>query len=205
MSDPTSAGSGQSTDTTPSQPPNKSKLAIIIVASIGGFIFVVALVLLVVPYARRRAARRQVKNLEGSTVSDRASATSQSRRQAHDRALSVDASVPLLEPEPSIHPEYSRFGNLAVAQPDTAIQSNALHNNTGDSIQSPRRFAPSSVSFNPRRSPSPEFEPGPSRSFRAAPQPSLRHARTRIAHMPMDPLPEDSATDGSPQRGPSPA
>lgn len=118
----------------------------------------------------------------------------------HNRNISVDASVPLLEPESNTNTEYLRFGSTT-AQSDVTPPSapRPLHT---DSLHFSRRFAPSFKSA--VRSPSPDFGPGLSRSFPSPPQPPLRHARTRIARVPMDPLPEDSVTDGSPQRGPSP-
>jgi len=110
--------------------------------------------------------------------------------------------VPLLEAEPSTNTEYSRFGS-AIAQSGTTIPPSAQSTLNADSLSFPRRFAPAFKSFSARPS-SPDLEPGLSRSFRPPPQPPLRHARTRIARAPMDTLPEDSVTDGSPQRGPSP-
>ncbi|KAH9976447.1 hypothetical protein BGW80DRAFT_918387 [Lactifluus volemus] len=86
--------------TTTSSSSDKSKLAIIVVAAIGGFIFIVALVLVIVPFARRRASKRRPKHVQSSTSSDGTSTTAHSRRDAHNRVLSVDASVPLLEPDP---------------------------------------------------------------------------------------------------------
>jgi hypothetical protein len=175
-----------------------------------GFLAIVAVILLLVPFARRRASKRQPKLTKSSTSSksNGTSSSAHSRREVHSRTLSVDASVPLLEPEPTTSPEYSRFmsasASAATAQSDTAIPSRAARTLNSDSLYSPRRFAPSFRSFSAARPPSPDLEPGLSRSFHPPSQVPLRHARTRIARMPMDTLPEDSVTDGSPQRGPSP-
>lgn len=155
------------------------------------------------PFSRRRAtAQRQPKHVKGSSSSSGTSSTAHSRREVHNRTISVDASVPLLEPEPSTSTEYSRFGSTK-AQSGTTLPPNAQSTLNADSLSFPRRFAPAFKSFSARPS-SPDLEPGLSRSFRSPPQPPLRHARTRIARAPMDTLPEDSVTDGSPQRGPSP-
>lgn len=154
------------------------------------------------PFARRQAARRQPKHVKSSTSGSGTSSTAHSRREDHNRTISVDASVPLLEPEPSTNTEYSRFGST-IAQSGTTIPPSAQSTLDADSLSFPRRFAPAFKSFSARPS-SPDLEPGLSRPFRSPPQPPLRHARTRIARAPMDTLPEDSVTDGSPQRGPSP-
>ena len=89
------------------------------------------------------------------------------------------------------------------AQSDTATPPTALRSASADTLRFPRRFAPSFKSFSTRTA-SPDLEPGPSRSYLSPPQPPLRHARTRIARAPMDTLPEDSVTDGTPMRVPSP-
>lgn len=154
------------------------------------------------PFARRRAARRQPKHVKSSNSSSGTSSTAHSRGEVHNRAISVDASVPLLEPEPSTNTEYSRFGST-IALSGTTIPPSAQSTLNAESLSFSRRFTPAFKSFSARPS-SPDLEPGLSRSFRSPPQPPLRHARTRIARAPMDTLPEDSVTDGSPQRGPSP-
>ncbi|KAI0253646.1 hypothetical protein BJV78DRAFT_158710 [Lactifluus subvellereus] len=200
---PTGAVLQTATPPTTSSSPNKSKLAIIVVASIGGFIFIVALILVIVPFARRRASRCRPKLAESSTSSEGTSTTAHSRREIHNRAISADASVPLLEHDPVTSPEFgsSRLGSTT-ALSDTTTQLSPPHNSNTDSLRIPRRFAPFK-SFS-AHSPSPDLEPGLSRSLRPPPPQPLRHARTRIAHMPMDPLPEDLATDVLPQRVPSP-
>ncbi|KAH9969943.1 hypothetical protein BJV74DRAFT_889753 [Russula compacta] len=192
---------------TASHSSSQNNLAIIIVASIGGVLFIVALVLVLVPFARRRASRRQPKHTKSSTSSDGTSTTVHSRRDVHNRAISADASVPLLEPDPNHSTEYSRFRSIT-AQSNTATEPSTPHHSSTDSppIPIPRRFATSFRSFSARPSPV-DLESGsgpPSRSFLSSPPPPLRHARTRIARAPMDTLPEDSATDNLPQRGPSP-
>lgn len=154
------------------------------------------------PFARRRASRRQPKHTKGSTSSDGTSSTVHSRRDVHNRTISADASAPLLEPDPNTNTEYSPFKSIT-AQSDTTTPSSALLSTNTDTLRFPRRFAPSFRSFSARPS-SPDLEPGPSRSFFSPPQTPLRHARTRIAHAPMDTLPEDKVSDGSPMRGPSP-
>ena len=156
------------------------------------------------PFARRRASRRRPKLAESSTSSNGTSTTAHSRREIHNRAISVDASVPLLEHGPVTSPEFgsSRLGSIT-ALSDTATQSSPPYSPNADSLHIPRRFAPKFKSFS-ARSPSPDLEPGLSRPLRPSPPQPLRHARTRIAHMPMDPLPEDLATDVLPQRVPSP-
>ncbi|KAN0137941.1 hypothetical protein V8E53_004425 [Lactarius tabidus] len=215
MSKPTTSGSSPSA-TPPSthQSPTKNKpTIIIIVAVVGGILLIVALVLIIVPLARRRAARRRKKQAESSSSSDVTSTTVASRREAQNRTLSVDASVPLLEPDTSSTsaPEYSRFDplNILTAQPDAYIRSGSPPTpSTGNtSFHSPRLFAPSFSSFAERPPPFADLEPGPpprSRFIRSAPQQPLRHTRTRIARMPMDTLPEDLAMDTTPLRSPSP-
>ncbi|KAI0301705.1 hypothetical protein B0F90DRAFT_1816908 [Multifurca ochricompacta] len=206
MSDATTSVTGVVPTATPftSQSKNTSKLVIIIVATVGGFVLIIALILVIVPLARRRASRRQPKQADNSTVSGRTSPTVNSHRGVHNRAISADAFVPLLHPDPNASVEYSRFGSTT-AQSDTATQSSVppTPSATSSLLHSPRRFAPTFRSFS-TRSPSPDLEPGLPRSLRSSQPQPLRHARTRIARVPMDPLPEDSVTDVSPQRGQSP-
>jgi hypothetical protein len=189
---------------TTSSLPSKNNLAIIVIASIGGFIFIVALILVFVRFARRRASRRRPKHVESSTSSDGTSATAHSRREVHNHTLSIDASVPLLEYDSVANAEFgsARLGSTP-AQSKIATQSSPSYTPNTDTLHFSRRFAPTFKYFS-ARSPSPDLEPGLPRSLRQQPQPPLRHARPRIAHMPMDPLPEDSATDVLPQRVPSP-
>ncbi|KAI0288705.1 hypothetical protein BC826DRAFT_1107551 [Russula brevipes] len=182
---------------------SKSTTAIIVVASVGGFLFVVALVLVLVPFARRRALKRRSnpkKDAKSSTLSSGTSTTGQSRPEVANRTISVDASVPLLESDPTTSPEYSRFKSTS----DMTAQSSIPRTLNPDSRHFPRRFAPSFKSFSAARPSSPDLEPGLSRSFLSPPQPPLRHARTRVARVLMDPLPEDTVPDGTPQRVPSP-
>ncbi|KAI9507762.1 hypothetical protein F5148DRAFT_77583 [Russula earlei] len=171
----------------PSTTQNKSKLAIIIVACVGGFLFIVALILVLVPYLRRRASRGQSKHTKSPTSSGNASVTTvHSRREVHNRTISVDASVPLLEPESntnaSTDSEFLSFRPTTTAESNAASRPTVTRTPNTDTPLLPRRFAP---------------------SFKSSSHP-LRHARARIAHVPMDTLPEDSAADTSPQRGPSP-
>lgn len=185
---------------TPSHPPDRNNLIIIIVACVGGFLALVSAILVLVPFARRRASRRRAKDIKSSVSSSGTPPTVHSRREG---TTSVDASVPLLESEPNTgSAEYSRFG-FATAQSHTITPPRAPRALNTDSLRFPRRFAPSFKSSSARPA-SPDLEPGLSRPFLSPPQPPLRHARTRIAHVPMDPLPEDSVTNGSPQRVPSP-
>jgi hypothetical protein len=155
-----------------------------------------------VPFARRRASKRQLKTSKSSTSSGGTSSTAHSRRDVHNRTISADASAPLLEPDSNTNTEYSPFKSVT-AQSDVTTPLTALHSPNTDALRFPRRFAPSFRSYSARPS-SPDLESGPSRSFASPPQPPLRHARTRIARTPMDPLPEDTVADGSPKRGPSP-
>lgn len=205
MSDPATSATGPlASATTPasSQSPNKSNLAVIIVSCLGGFLFLLAVVLVLVPFARRRALKRQLKPSKSSTSSGGTSSTVHSRRDIHNRTISADASAPLLEPVSNTNTEYSPFKSVT-AQSEVTTPLTALHSPNTDALRFPRRFAPSFRSYSARPS-SPDLESGPSRSFASPPQPSLRHARTRIARTPMDPLPEDAVPDGSPKRGPSP-
>lgn len=221
MSEPTTSGAGTAQTSTPSstpQSPNKNRLAIIIVAIVGGFLSIVALVLIIVPLARRRASRRKNKQAEGSSSSDVTSTTLHSRGEAHDRTISAvhnrtisaDASVPLLEPDFSASdPGYSRFGTLTTPtmQPYAYTQSSPPPTpSTGSSLLSPRLLAPTFRSFaaHPSLPDSDLVLPSRSRFIRSSPQQPLRHARTRIARVPMDSLPEDLAMDTSPPRLPSP-
>ncbi|KAI9452379.1 hypothetical protein BJY52DRAFT_1293720 [Lactarius psammicola] len=213
MSEPTTSGAGTAQTATPSstpQSPNKNKLAIIIVGAVGGVLFVVALVLIIVPLARRRASRRKNKHAEGSSSSDVTSTTFNSRGEVHNRTISADASVPLLEPDfNTSDPERSRFGTLSTLtmQPDAYTQSSPPPTpSTVSSPLTPRLFAPTFRSFTARPAlldPEPRL-PSRSRFIRSAPQQSLRHARTRIVPVPMDTLPEDPAVDILPPRDPSP-
>jgi hypothetical protein len=188
---------------TPSHPPDKNNLTIIVVGCIGGFLVLVSAILILVPFARRRALKRRPKDIKSSVSSSDSPSSAQSRREAHNRTISVDAFVPLLESEPNTgSAEYSRFGS-ATAQSHTITPPRAPRALNTDSLRFPRRFAPSFKSSSARPA-SPDLEPGLSRPFLSQPQPPLRHARTRIAHVPMDTLPEDSVTNGSPQRVPSP-
>src|SRR6267142_502084 len=188
---------------TPSHPPDKNILTIIIVACVGGFLVLVSAILILVPFARRRASRRRPKDIKSSVSSSGTPSSAQSRREVPNRTISVDASVPLLESEPNTgSAEYSRFGS-ATAQSHTITPPRAPRALNTDSLRFPRRFTPSFKSSSARPA-SPDLEPGLSRPFLSPPQLPLRHARTRIAHVPMDPLPEDSVTNGSPQRVPSP-
>ena len=153
------------------------------------------------PFARRRASKRKLKPSKSSTSSGGTSSTAHSRRDVHNRTISADASAPLLEPDSNTNTEYSPFKSVT-AQSDVTTPLTALHSSNAHTLRFPRRFAPSFKSYSARPS-SPDLESGPSRSFDAPPQPPLRHARTRIARTPMDPLPEDTIPD-SPKRGPSP-
>jgi hypothetical protein len=205
MSDPATSATGplaSATTPTSSQSPNKSNLAVIIVSCLGGVLFLAAVVLVLVPFARRRASKRQLKTSKSSASSGGTSSTVHSRRDVHNRTISADASAPLLEPDTNTNTEYSPFKSVT-AQSDVTAPLTALHNPHTDTLRFPRRFAPSFRSYSARPS-SPDLESGPSRSFASPPQPPLRHARTRIAHTPMDPLPEDAVPDRSPKRGPSP-
>ncbi|KAF8491471.1 hypothetical protein F5888DRAFT_1637580 [Russula emetica] len=205
MSDPAASATGplaSATTSTSSHSPNKSNVAVIIVSCVGGFLFLVAVVLVLVPFARRRASKRLVKPSKSSTSSGGTSSTVHSRRDVHNRTISADASAPLLEPDSNTNTEYSPFKSVT-AQSDVTTPLTALHSPNTDILRFPRRFAPSFRSYSARPS-SPDLESGPSRSFVSPPQPPLRHARTRIAHTPMDPLPEDTIPDASPKRGPSP-
>ncbi|KAH9053938.1 hypothetical protein EDB87DRAFT_148649 [Lactarius vividus] len=200
MSESTTSGAGTASS-------NKNKLTIIIVAAVGGFLFIVALVLLIVPFARRRALRRKNKQAEGSSSSDVTSTTVSSRREVHNRAVSADASVPLLEPDFSTSDlEHSRFGTLTT-QPGAYTQSSPPPTpSTVYSPLSPHLFAPTFRSFTahpPLVDPEPRI-PSRSRFTRSAPQQPLRHTRTRIARVHMDTLPEDLPMGPSPPRGPSP-
>ena len=194
-----------STGPSTSHSSNKNNLAIIIVGCLGGILFVVAVILVLVPFARRRASRRHPKHSKSSTSSGDTLSSAHSRRgDVHNRTISADASAPLLEPDPNANnTEYSPFKSFT-AQSDVATPLTALPGPNTDALRFPRRFAPSFGSFSARPS-SPDLEPGPSRSYHPPSQPPLRHARTRIARAPMDTLPEDSVTDGSEMRGPSPA
>ncbi|KAH9165033.1 hypothetical protein EDB89DRAFT_2233631 [Lactarius sanguifluus] len=195
---------------TPSSTPrssSKNKLTIIIVATVGGFLFIVALVLIIVPFARRRALRRKNNQAESSSSSDVTSTTVNSRREVHNRTVSADASVPLLEPDFGTSDlEHSRFVTLTT-QPGAFTQSSPPP--TPSTVSSPlssHLFAPTFRSFTARP---PLFDaepriPSRSRFTRSAPQQPLRHTRTRIARVHMDTLPEDLAMDSSPPRGPSP-
>ena len=189
--------------TATSRSTNKNNLAIIIVACLGGFIFIVALLLVLVPYVRRKAARHHSKNTKGSSPSgSNSTATVHSRREVHNRTVSADASVPLLESDPTTSPEYSRFRSTT-AQSNAETLPSAPHPPGAYSLNNlPRRFAPTFKLSSVRPS-SPDLEPGFPRPVLSS-QPPLRHARTRIARVPMDTLPEDAATDGPTQRVPSP-
>ncbi|KAH9009907.1 hypothetical protein EDB85DRAFT_2055090, partial [Lactarius pseudohatsudake] len=107
---------------TPSSTPrssSKNKVTIIIVAAVGGFLFIVALVLII--------------QAESSSSSDVTSTTVNSRREVHNRTVSADASVPLLEPDFSISDlEHSR------PPPTPSTVSSPL---------SPHLFAPTFRSF----------------------------------------------------------
>ncbi|KAH9957694.1 hypothetical protein BC827DRAFT_645477 [Russula dissimulans] len=179
MSDASTSATQQQTagTTATSRSTNKNNVAIIIVACLGGFLFIVALLLVLVPYVRRQAARRQANKSKASTSSGSNSTTT-----VHNRTVSADASVPLLEPDPNTSTEYSRFRSTT-AQSNVETLPSAPHTPGAYSLNPlPRRFAPT-------------FKPS---------LPPLRHARTRIARVPMDTLPEDAPTDISTQRGPSP-
>ena len=202
LTSPRSCQPSTSTSTSPSS--NKNSLAYIVVGCLGGILFVVTAILVLVPFARRRASRRHPKHSKSSTSSGDTLSTAHSRRgDVHNRTISADASAPLLEPDPNANnTEYSPFKSFT-AQSDVTTPLTALPGPNTDALRFPRRFAPSFSSFSARPS-SPDLEPGPSRSYIPPSQPPLRHARTRIARAPMDTLPEDSVTDGSPMRGPSP-
>ncbi|KAH9066023.1 hypothetical protein EDB83DRAFT_2519467 [Lactarius deliciosus] len=207
MSTTTAIGLATATSSSTPRSSSKNKLTIIIVAAVGGFLFIVALVLIIVPFARRRALRRKNKQAESSSSSDVTSTTVNSRREVHNRTVSADASVPLLEPDFTTSDlEHSRFGMLTT-QPDAYTQSSPPPTpSTVSSPLSPHLFAPTFRSFtaHPPLFDSEPRIPSRSRFTRSAPQQPLRHTRTRIARVHMDTLPEDLAMDPSPPRGPSP-
>ncbi|KAH8984776.1 hypothetical protein EDB86DRAFT_3105932 [Lactarius hatsudake] len=207
MNTTTAVGLATATSSSTPRSSSKNKLTIIIVAAVGGFLFIVALVLIIVPFARRRALRRKNKQAESSSSSDVTSTTVNSRREVHNRTVSADASVPLLEPDFTTSDlEHSRFGTLTT-QPDAYTQSSPPPTpSTVSSPLSPHLFAPTFRSFtaHPPLFDSEPRIPSRSRFTRSAPQQPLRHTRTRIVRVHMDTLPEDLPMDPSPPRGPSP-
>ncbi|KAH9014767.1 hypothetical protein EDB85DRAFT_2028835 [Lactarius pseudohatsudake] len=199
---------------TPSSTPrssSKNKVTIIIVAAVGGFLFIVALVLIIVPFARRRAQRRKNKQAESSSSSDVTSTTVNSRsREVHNRTVSADASVPLLEPDFSISDlEHSRFGTLTT-QPDAYTQSSPPPTpSTVSSPLSPHLFAPTFRSFT-AHPPLFDSEPRiPSRIWPMDPSPPRGPSPTSTSsgpHAPASPhiSPPSSSRTSSPTPAPSP-
>ncbi|KZV70012.1 hypothetical protein PENSPDRAFT_461013 [Peniophora sp. CONT] len=140
---------------------NSTKLIIIIVSCLGGFLFVFGLVCIVVPILRRRVARRGPRrDLENDSMPG-----------AHAR-LASEAGAPLL---------YSK----EIQGHDRDLSASSIGHGAGADTDLHEPAA--NLSYTPYSTDSPPMpqRPPPPRQ----PQP-LRHARTRI-RAPMAPVPED--------------
>ncbi|TFY52306.1 hypothetical protein EVG20_g10605, partial [Dentipellis fragilis] len=151
-------------------PNNKTKFIIIIVACVGGFALLIITVLVIVPLSRRYVERRQ-RRRPGSSASPQGS-TRSIRSLGHQRMASgPDASVPLL----------TSSSDMAMADPPASASRNA---------------DPDIELYDPWTLVS-DAEAGPSRAGPSRPPPSLRHAKNRIAHSPLETLPENGPAASS--------
>lgn len=178
-----SAPSPAAPSNTASPQSNGTKIITIVSGCVGGFIIILAAVLVIVPLSRRYQERRQQKRADSEHGSLR----------GHQRIMSgPDSSVPLLIPEeqesekaqarkmpydPSANMPHEYSGEASGSLPTSHIVDNSTqllqdydpwNGNAEMSITRPLR-----------------------------PPPTLRRAKTRVPHTPMATLPEDGPSDAA--------
>ncbi|THH20504.1 hypothetical protein EW146_g879 [Bondarzewia mesenterica] len=165
----------------PTPQPNKTKLLTIVVVCVGGFIAILIAVLVIVPLARRYHERRRSLELDSEHSSVR----------GHQRLMSgPDLSMPLLN---SDDPESERPHIREMPHDCDANARHAYGGEPSGSVSVIPAIHKPTISVEAQGGSSGDADSAPSRSLRFPP--TLRRARTRVAHTPMAPLPEDTATD----------